>query len=77
MGKQAWATRVFGRVAIDADIAVRGVVIGRCRSPAAVTGRPRDMRVSDPAQVELTPMPAINAAMTSAHAAFKAFAAAV
>lgn len=50
---------------------MRGIVIGRCGWPAAVTGRkitPHDMRVSDPAHVELTPMPMVNNAMASVRA---------
>jgi hypothetical protein len=63
------------------DFETRCIVIDRCGWPAAVTGweiTSHDMQVSDPACVELTPMPMVNNATASVHAAItKAFAATV
>jgi len=78
-GRQFWATTVFRVVEMNNRTAVRGIVIDRSGWPADGTGGktpPNNMGVyfnpdgcSDPAHEESTPVPMVNNAIASAHAA--------
>ena len=77
--KHAWAKWVSRLVEMETNSAVRRIPIDRCGWPGAVIGwetTSDDMGLfsdpeswSDPAHVQLTPMPTVNNAMVNVHAA--------